>query len=79
MEVGRQFYAPVALPLGKTAVLDGRLVRLQSRSGCFGQQKNLFSLQGIEPRFLGFQPVTIPTELKLYTEAPPINSDLNAL
>lgn len=40
-----------------------RLVGPQSWRWCFGEQKNLFALKGMEPRFLGFpgrRLVTIP-------------------
>jgi hypothetical protein len=49
------FLPPVALPpsKGPQDPFDGRLDGLQSRSGRCGEQKNLLSLPGIEPRFLG--------------------------
>jgi hypothetical protein len=54
-------------PLSPRYPLDRRLAGPQSRSGSYGEEKNLLLLPGIEPRPSSPQPVSIPTELsRLY-------------
>jgi hypothetical protein len=52
MDVSSQLYAPAALPLGKElpVPLDMRMGGPQSWSRRYGEEKNLLSLPGIEPR-----------------------------
>ena len=54
-EVGGQLQAPVELTSGQSPwyPLRRRLAGPKNWSGRFGEQKNLFSMPGIEPRFLG--------------------------
>jgi hypothetical protein len=63
-----QFHPLAALLQGKTPPpypLDRRLSGPQSLSGCYAEEKNLFFLPGIEPKFLSYAGhglVTILTE-----------------
>jgi hypothetical protein len=52
MKVSGQLHTPAALPSreGPQYPLDRKLCGSQSR---FGEEKNLFSLPGIDPHFLG--------------------------
>jgi hypothetical protein len=50
MEVSGQVHAPAALP---QYLLDRRLGGSQSQSGYCGEEKNLLSVLGIKPQFLG--------------------------
>jgi hypothetical protein len=52
MEVSGQLHTVAALPLGKELQVNAeyRLGRSQSRSGGYGEEKNLMTVSGIEPR-----------------------------
>jgi hypothetical protein len=60
-----QLHAPAALPQGKGPQypLYTRLGGPQNRSGRCGQENNLLSLPGIEPRLSSPSPVAVAIEL----------------
>ena len=61
MDVCDQVHAPAALTLRKHPCIHSVGGCL---SGCFGEEKNMLSLQGFEPQILHPRSVvTIPTEL----------------
>jgi hypothetical protein len=65
MEQSSSVHASVALPLGRQ-LEEPRLGRPQSRSGRYGEDRNLLPLPGIEPEVFGRPArsiVTILTEL----------------
>jgi hypothetical protein len=73
MEVSGQLHASAALPPGETAPYAqcvGGWVVPKSRSGHCGEEKNVFPLLVIKPRFLGGHPfrslVAILTELSRF-------------
>jgi hypothetical protein len=55
VEVSSQIDALAALTLANSPLytLHKRLGELQSQCGCYGDEKHLFFLPGIKPRFLG--------------------------